>query len=265
MTTLVGRYLRIIKQKKSPLRVNRRMVGPHNPKVHAHNCTKTVGRWTDLKTLRGSIRVALRLEIVEQELEAYPAEPWQRPDFEPTPELPAKRARTRNAALEQNSVCNCCGEKGHWQYRCPGKEKRCQNCWKVGHLTKMCRATRLTDKTGKMRALVENRPGRVALTAPQDRTKEQYSHTAAEILKMFQTHFAKTAKGRKKSRKRKRGQSGGSREDAQLPAEPEEKSGRASDDDDVIEDIGAFLSKAEQPAEDISPSSTISGKVLNTS
>ena len=111
----------------------------------------------------------------------------------------------------------------------------------------MCRATRLTDKTGKTRALVENRPGRVTLTAPQDRTKEQYSQTAAEILKMFQTHFAKTAKGRKESRKRKRGQSGGSREDAQLPAEPEEKPGRASDDEDVIEDIGAFLSKAEQP------------------
>lgn len=35
--------------------------------------------------------------------------------------------------------CFCCGEKGHKKKRCQYKNDRCENCNKIGHLSKVCR------------------------------------------------------------------------------------------------------------------------------
>ena len=52
-----------------------------------------------------------------------------------------------NVSNSEIDICSYCGERGHGsksprsvrQQRCPAFSKSCENCSKVGHITKMCR------------------------------------------------------------------------------------------------------------------------------
>ena len=48
---------------------------------------------------------------------------------------------------ETKEACKKCGNKGYQPWECCQKDSKCHKCYKVGHLTKVCRS-KSTEKQG---------------------------------------------------------------------------------------------------------------------
>lgn len=244
MTNNLGRYLRVIRRRGLACAITDEWLARIARRLMPKAVAPQLVIWTDSQDVGEIFAVALRLEASEQDFTAYPAKLEEAPEVALVEkERMPKRQRVQ---LETGSNCNVCGEIGHWGYRCEHRHRRCLNCGKIGHLAATCRSTNLKDRSGRVRAVVENRPGRVTLSTPLDRTRSDYSKTAADIMKMFQEQFAALSASRKDARKKRKeakiGKSNSLEVDAQLPAlEAASCDSSSSEDKDNLELCGAAV------------------------
>lgn len=70
-----------------------------------------------------------------------------------------------------------------------------------------CRNSVQVDKAGRVRAVLENRPGKLTLEAPIERTKGDYARSNKDIADMLLQHFEGKRKARHEARERKKGAS----------------------------------------------------------
>ena len=99
---------------------------------------------------------------------------------------------------------SCCGVVGHWTYECPKKNSRCENCGKKCHLKIRCRSAVQHDQAGRVRGVMESRPGKLTFEAPIERTRADYSRVSKGIMEMLTSHFDDESRKRKEARLRKK-------------------------------------------------------------
>eukprot|EP00922_Rhytidocystis_sp_ex-Travisia-forbesii_P059726 GHVS01088575.1.p2 GENE.GHVS01088575.1~~GHVS01088575.1.p2 ORF type:complete len:181 (-),score=35.60 GHVS01088575.1:1167-1709(-) len=109
----------------------------------------------------------------------------------------SSRSPTQNTQ-KPSSPCGGCGGE-HWQKDCPHKHNRCENCHRLGHLAKACRATVLKTPDGRIDVIILPRQGSGEIRKNRDRTQEDRLRTAAAVLQEVLGGLTKrTEKDRKK-------------------------------------------------------------------
>eukprot|EP00921_Rhytidocystis_pertsovi_P024303 GHVQ01039090.1.p1 GENE.GHVQ01039090.1~~GHVQ01039090.1.p1 ORF type:complete len:303 (+),score=53.04 GHVQ01039090.1:113-1021(+) len=105
--------------------------------------------------------------------------------------------------------CHGCGDTGHWKKGCPYREHRCDNCNKIGHISRVCRSLAMKDSHGRIRQRVIPGPSKITTESAVDRNMPDRVGTARDELQQI----AQMCKGRsekaKAVRDRKREEKGG--------------------------------------------------------
>ncbi|KAH0482685.1 MAG: hypothetical protein KVP17_002622 [Porospora cf. gigantea B] len=104
--------------------------------------------------------------------------------------------------------CGSCGHMDHFRKDCPYKEYRCHNCQKIGHLSAACRNVATKDTQGRVRQMVEMKPGKIQTAVAIDNSTKDRVNTAQDVLQNLFDAAVKRANKATAKRKEKQRKSG---------------------------------------------------------
>lgn len=68
----------------------------------------------------------------------------------------------------------CCGEIGHYKLNCPSsREERCSYCQKIGHTTRVCKATVIRDNQQRVQGIVAQTKKKLQIIVERNETSQR--------------------------------------------------------------------------------------------
>ena len=133
----------------------------------------------------------------------------------------SKRPRTIDASTVRrtpaDSVCNACGERGHWRRVCEFKDHRCKNCQRIGHISKACKNMVVKDGKGRVDVRVEPKPGSTSYTQRKDLTQKEKMISTEAVLEAMRRIAERRAQKSSESRTRRKQEEGWVRKRKDVP------------------------------------------------
>lgn len=129
---------------------------------------------------------------------AFPVE--TPPEEIPYRKEPLSRWREANTRtmVPPTHACPQCGDL-HWRKDCPHKATRCEQCHKLGHLTKCCHSMVMKTPDGRFDLLLTPKPGSTELHVYKDRTMEDRLQTAGKTFRdVLDNTQHRSAKGKER-------------------------------------------------------------------
>lgn len=156
--------------------------------------------WPSLKILS---QVAIRAELILNRHTKHKTQEYGFPvandralAMVPIPEIPQYNPRKIPEKVEASVPCTSCGDI-HFIKDCPYKTHRCELCYQLGHLEKMCVSTVIKSPDGKLELILLPKPGSTVFRLFKDRTQEQRLSTATQVIQsMLDATRQKNERGR---------------------------------------------------------------------
>ena len=145
-------------------------------------------------------------------LTALPAE-----DAEMQPLGRQKRPAALPNRKEQDSNCLACGAKGHWRKNCDFRHYRCENCQRLGHISRVCPNLVVKDAKGRVDTRLEPKGSGTIVQQRKDKTGTEKLVSMETVLGAIKDTAERRAVKSAEARREKKKESGWVRKKREIP------------------------------------------------